>query len=212
MTALQVTEKHYKFSSYVNIKRFSSYFYQVREVLDLAPTNVLEVGGGAGIFRSIVKAYVDDFFSLDVDAALGPDLVGSIDRLPFQTGSFDVVVAFQVLEHLPYRRSLLGFSECMRISRRAVVISLPDGRPKYRFVIHVPKAGEKTLIVNRPTLRKPVHTFDGEHYWELQTRGYSYKDVASDFCRVAGDSTRLLRTYQVPENPNHRFFVFVKDA
>jgi ubiquinone/menaquinone biosynthesis C-methylase UbiE len=50
-------------------------------------------------------------------------LVADITRLPFADGAFDVAGCFEVLEHLPDPRAALR--ELLRVSRRAVVLSVP---------------------------------------------------------------------------------------
>jgi len=113
-----------------------------------------------------------------------------------------------MLEHLPYEVSLQAFDEMVRVSRRHVVISLPDTRAVWRYLIHVPKFGAHDFLVPRPRLGAPRHEFDGEHYWEIGKRGYPLARVVADFSKHA----RLLETYRVPDNPVHRFFVFDRQA
>jgi len=56
--------------------------------------------------------------------------------------------------------------------------------------------------------RPPEHHFNGQHYWEISKRGYSLKFVSEEMSRIsAGFDTR---TFLVPENPYHRFFIFRK--
>jgi len=40
--------------------------------------------------------------------------------------SLDVVCAFQMLEHVPYEKSLAIFAEMAHVARKGAVISLPD--------------------------------------------------------------------------------------
>lgn len=50
------------------------------------------------------------------------------------------------------------------------------------------------------------HVFDGEHHWEIGKKGYLLKKIIDDLSQ----KSKLLKTYRVPENPYHRFFVFEK--
>jgi hypothetical protein len=45
---------------------------------------------------------------------------------------------------------------------------------------------------------------DREHFWEINKRGYRLSRVVADFSKYLP----LIRTFRVPENPYHRFFVF----
>ena len=119
-----------------------------------------------------------------------------------------LVCAFQLLEHLPYETALQAFAEMVRVSRWHVVISLPDARPVWPYRLHIPKFGTRSLLFPRSILKQLDHVFDGEHYWEINKKGY-------DLARVVRDLNRLfplIKTYRVFENPYHRFFVFGGDA
>ena len=109
-----------------------------------------------------------------------------------------------MLEHLPYETALQAFAEMVRVSRRHVVISLPDARPVWQYRYHVPKFGTRSLLFPRPILKQPEHVFDGEHYWEINKKGYDLARVVNDLGRLCS----LNKTYRVFENPYHRFFVF----
>ena len=53
--------------------------------------------------------------SVDVAEDLQPEVVGSVTKLPFPDKSFDVVVAFEVLEHLPFEKFEVAVSEISRV-------------------------------------------------------------------------------------------------
>lgn len=199
----QVDKSHYEFQQYMQKPRWSSVWYQLNEMAELRPQRVLEIGPGPGVFKTVAKLFGFHVETLDLDADLMPDHVGSATDIPLEDGSFDVVCAFQMLEHLPYEDALRALGEMVRISRRHVVISLPDCRRVWNYQLHVPMLGERFLSLPVPRMRAPVHRFDGEHYWELGKRGYPLERFVSD-CRSLAN---LLRTYRVSDNPYHRFFV-----
>lgn len=200
----QVDKAHYEFSRYVDKLRWASMWHQIDEIVKLKPEKVLEIGPGPGIFKATAIAVGLTVETLDIDPELQPDHVASVFEMPFEDGDFDVVCAFQMLEHLPYEASVQAFAEMVRVSRSHVVISLPDARPMWRYQIYVPKLGIYDYLVPRPQLNVPVHVFDGEHYWEINKRAYPLSRVIADFSKNA----RLVKTFRVPENPSHRFFVF----
>ena len=202
----QVDKSHYEFSRYMCKARWNSVWHQLDEVIRLNPESVLEIGPGIGLFKLVGRLYGVRVETLDIDQELEPDHIGTVTSLPFEDNSYDVVCAFQILEHLPYERSLIGLREMARVSRSKVVISLPDARPVWPYKIHIPKIGVLNLLIPRPFFKEKKHEFDGEHYWEINKRGYSLKKVISDFSSIYG--MKLIKTYRVYEFPYHRFLVF----
>lgn len=200
----QVDKSHYGFAHYMSKGRWSSVWHQIDEVQKLNPSNVLEIGPGGGVFKTVASIFGIEVETLDFDIALNPNYVGLATELPFSDMSFDVVCAFQVLEHMPYDDSLSAFSEMVRVCRSNVVISLPDARSVWRYLIYIPKIGAYNFLVPRPQLRAPIHRPEREHYWEVSKMNYQVSRIVRDFSR----HIRLVKTYRVPEFPYHRFFVF----
>ncbi len=97
------------------------------EVLPSHPRRILEVGCGAGRYlRFLEKLYPGttvvgcdiSFTAVKEAASLGSGgypLVADAMRLPFKDGSFDVVLAFDVFEHLQDPELAMG--ECRRVMR-----------------------------------------------------------------------------------------------
>lgn len=204
----QVDKSHYEFSRYVTKQRWASMWHQLDEVLRLAPERILEIGPGVGVFKSMASLFGVRVETLDIDPELKPDYVASVFRMPFEDGAFDVVCAFQMLEHLPFDRSLLAFGEMGRVASRAIVISLPDAATRWPMSIYVPKIGSVRFSVPRPRIRNRRHVFDGEHYWEINKSGYALRKVIKSLEEQG--PLRLSNTFRVHENMYHRFFIFHK--
>jgi len=203
----QVDKSHYEFHRYMQKARWSSLWHQLDELIKLKPESVLEIGPGPGMLKVVGRQFGLEVETLDLDPDLQPDHIGSATAIPLADASFDVVCAFQMLEHLPYEASLKAFAEMIRVSRRHVIISLPDARPVWQYIFHIPKFGRYDLLLNRPTLGKqPEHVFDGEHYWEINKRGYGLNKLIKDLSVFA----QLQKTYRVSDNAYHRFFIFTK--
>lgn len=208
MTEEAIDPSHYDFARYVDIKRWSSYWHQIQETFALRPASVLEVGVGNGLYRSALHSLGCPVTTIDVNAALKPDHVGSVTALPFADASFAAVVAFQVLEHLPYDEFRRSVSEMRRVAAEHVLISLPDARKVWRGMFDWGK-GERRWLVTRPLWKPRVHRTTGDHLWELSKQGYPVGRITGDL-QVCG--LKLLRTYPVPQNPYHRMFVCRKCA
>jgi len=209
MNKVQVNKEHYQFKNYLNKKRWMSIWYQLNEVLSLEPESILEIGQGAGLFKIIMNHFDMEIKTVDIDPELNPDIVGSINNLPIATSSYDCVCAFQVLEHLPYKQALEAFKEMINVSKKYVVISLPDAKVMWTYSIYVPKIGQKTILLPRPKIQKTTHNFDGEHYWEINKKGYSLNLICKNFLKIGKIS--LVKNFRIAENPYHRFFLFAKN-
>lgn len=202
----QVDKSHYRFSRYLHKRRWASLWHQLDEVLKFEPECVLEIGPGAGTFKATCATLGVEVETVDVDPELQPDHVCSVLQLPFGDATFDVTCAFQMLEHIPFEDSMRAFSELGRVARKAVVISLPDADPAWPVLITLPRLGKRTFFIRRPFTKAREHDFDGEHYWEVNTRNYSLETVSSRFASFP--HLTLQRTFRVEDFPYHRFFIF----
>ncbi len=60
---------------------------------------VLDAGsGGSQRYKSFFK--FDKYIKIDIDSSHNPDIVGSVENIPFETGSIDSIISTQVLEHV----------------------------------------------------------------------------------------------------------------
>ena len=202
----QVTAAHYDFAKYVTKARWISFYHQVSEIITAEPDSVLEVGVGPGIIKSILKKTGHcTYESMDIDDELKPDYTGSILDMPFPNNQYDVVGCFQVLEHLPYDNFEKALSELLRVGKKSVIISLPDaGRVMY---LDIPRICRHKMF-NRPFARKRIHTFDGEHYWEINKKGYELHKIINTIKGIGKNYNFILtKEYRIYENPYHHFFV-----
>jgi SAM-dependent methyltransferase len=204
----QVEKSHYEFKSYINKRRWVSIWHQIDEIVKLEPQNVLEIGPGPGLFSTLAKKLGVPVETLDIDPELQPDYLASVFDMPFEDCKFDVVCAFQMLEHLPFERSLLALQEMARVCKNAMVISLPDAASVYSMSMEIPRLGLVQFAIPKPKFRPTVHRFNGEHYWELNKRDSPLRRVMPELERASG--MKITRTFRVHENQYHRFFIFVR--
>ncbi len=193
--------------SYDSKGRFCSYWHQINEIISLNPKAVLEIGIGSGFVFKYLKERKINIIALDIDKKLNPDIVGNIMSLPFGDNVFDVVAAYEVLEHQPYENFYKSLHEIFRVSSAYAILSLPDVDRVYRFNMQIPLLGEIKKLIPLPRLKKPVHQFDGEHYWEIGKKGYLLSRITDDIQKTG---FKIESTYRVLENPYHLFFVLKK--
>lgn len=85
---------------------------------------ILDIGGGKkdGIF---LKPRTHEWIIVDIDKKSKPDIVASVEKLPFKNNTFDVVKATELFEHVENLEK--GFSECSRVLKGggSFIISTP---------------------------------------------------------------------------------------
>jgi len=191
--------------NYNDKKRWMSYWYQIREILEFNPKTVLVVGKGNGLVPDYLKICGLEVTTLDIDKSLNPDIVSSVLAVPFGDGHFDVILCAQVLEHLTYGDFPRALSEIKRASKSGAVISLPHFGPAVKFLFKIPFLPEIKILFKTPYPKK--HVFKGEHYWEIGKYDYPLRRIKND---IKKSGFIIKNDYIVFENPLHHFFVLKK--
>ncbi len=150
-----------------------------------APTSILEVGMGEGAVAGRVCHRFPDAHFVGVDL---PDpelaaswrlcgltgLVADISRLPFLDDAFDLVLAIEVLEHVPEPRAALR--ELSRVSSASLVLSVPQ-EPIWR-VANVARGKYLGALGNTPG---HLNHWSRRAFVELVGTQFSVGSVATPF-------------------------------
>ncbi len=196
-------QDHYYSKNYDSKKRFISYWYQIYEITSKNPTKILEIGIGNKFVSDYLKKYGFNVITVDIDKRLNPDVVASIDNIPFNNDEFDIIACFEVLEHQEFYKLSQGLKELKRVSKKFIVISLPDVSNYMWFRLPF----FDSFIIPVPSLKKRTLIFDREHYWEIGKKDYPLSLILNNI-KKAG--LKILNTYRIPENPYHRYFCLKK--
>jgi SAM-dependent methyltransferase len=129
VNAPQIDASLYRSRAYLTKERICSFWYQLDEVLALDPEDVLEVGPGPGMVTQWLRDAGVRVSTLDFDEKVRPDIVSSVTEIPLPDGAVDVALCAQVLEHLPWADAGVALRELARVSRRGVVLTVPDEEP-----------------------------------------------------------------------------------
>tara|TARA_B100001027_G_C16212361_1_gene305774 strand:- start:219 stop:866 length:648 start_codon:yes stop_codon:yes gene_type:complete len=205
---LQVDASHYNFSNYLTKRRWISLWHQIDEVLRFEPQSVLEVGAGPELARDVLTRAGVSMKTVDIDPDLAPDIVAQVQNIPCENASYDVVCAFQVLEHMPYDQALLGLQEMARIASKGVIISVPNSKRLYRSEINLhPRLPSLSWSLPHFNLKRRIPKPGSEHLWELDYVQCPISTFRKDLMNIG---YRILREYRVPENAYHHFFILEK--
>lgn len=195
----------YSFEKYIYSSRWMSYWYQIMEVLRLNPKNVLEIGVGNNIASTYLKNSGLELKTLDIDEKLNPDVVASVLGMPFRDNCFDVVLCAEVLEHLPFEDFPRALKEIKRVSRKHVVLSLPQWGWTFYLGFKMPLFKKVKIFFKIPWFLR--HKFNGEHYWEIGKRGYPWSKIKKS---ILDSGFQIMKDYITPESPYHHFFILRK--
>jgi len=104
---------------------------RLRFITKYAGHTILDVGCARGDYVTLFKKRGYQTFGLDVLThqewqKVRPQLFiqGDAPRLPFPSQSFDTLLAFEILEHIP--KPDLAVQEFSRVSRKNLIISVPN--------------------------------------------------------------------------------------
>lgn len=203
----QVDKKIYEFFNYSSPGRFASYWYQLSEVLKLKPDSVLEIGAGDKVLANYLQSNTGiKYKSLDLAEDLCPDIVGSVDEIPLSDNEFDLLCAFEVLEHLPFEKFEKSLLEMKRVAKQYVLISLPHWGRHFSVEIRMPfwKKIRWQYKINCWPIK---HCFDGQHYWEIGKRDYLLERIKSS---IDNTGLEIVNDYVAFEMPYHHFFILKK--
>lgn len=204
---IQVPDGHYT-KKYDDIMRFISYFYQIDLIKKLKPNNILEIGIGNKIVANYLKQSGIKIDTCDFDENLKPDYIADIRDLPFKNKSYDVIMACEVLEHIPWKDVDKALNELHRISKKYVFISIPYSSAAFELLFKFPlinslfKKPFLNLFFRIPHFFKKIE-FSGEHYWEMGRKNYSIKKIRMTFKKYF----KIQKEIRPILNHYHYFFI-----
>ncbi|MHA2243709.1 MAG: class I SAM-dependent methyltransferase [Candidatus Hodarchaeales archaeon] len=203
---VQVEKNHYSPEKYLTIKRWITHSNIVKEVLERNPRTILEIGPGNGLITSILKKIGFNVKTLDFEKDLKPDYLLDIasNSLGSLGESFDLIIASQVLEHIRYESFLKVMNNLNKITSQ-VLLTLPDTNRRSKFIYFL--SNKVNLSKKILYYKRAEHTFDGQHYWEIGKKGFSFNKIRKDLRKT---NWYIKKNYLIPENPYHRLLFLTK--
>jgi 2-polyprenyl-3-methyl-5-hydroxy-6-metoxy-1,4-benzoquinol methylase len=170
------------------------FFFIVKEVIDLMPNDVLEIGTGSGIVKNCLQPLVKNYVVLDVNPRLKPEVVG--DVRVYQDGlenNYDCVIIADVLEHLPFsdfEKSLRHIYSYLKKGGK-LLVTIPHRRSHFLFmtplktdpwVFTVPTGFLSLAGFYRRFIKRKIW-IDPHHCWEIGDGSIKKVDVERLFRR-----------------------------
>ncbi len=205
---------------YDSEERFNSYWHQIKEIRNLDPESILEVGIGTNFVSDYLKKYDFNLTTLDISRKIynrhHPDIVGNIFYIPFKDASFEVVIACEVLEHQPFNKFKEGLEELYQVSASHVIISIPDVRFCLKLNFELIKFLELkkliTIPLNKFIFRSGLYNLiDGiekptlnSHYWEIGRKEYSLEKIKRV---IEEQGFKIEKNYRIHGIKHHMFIL-----
>ena len=163
---------------------------------------ILDVGARSGRMNEVIRAIVNPGNAQYCSVDLFPpaDIIANLEKgLPVADNSFDVVLALDILEHTD--NIYLSFSELCRVSKRFIVITLPniyEIKGRFKFLQGLPLSGKYGLPTVPPKDRhRWVFSFrEALNFVHHQSQSYGFL-VVSDGCLV-GPRRKVVRFMIMP--------------
>ncbi len=154
--------------------------FVLREIPNLQGKTVLDVACGRGVWgfllrdRSFPKDRENLMIGVDLDIRylkfcnyhrIYDDIVlADVRRLPFRARSFDVIIASEIIEHLPKADGLKLLDELEKLARERIVVTTPNG-----------------FFEGGEGLERHV---SGWHVNELKKKGFKVRGIGFRFMRI----------------------------
>ncbi len=210
-------------------RRFTSTRIQIESVTELGDSvsSILEVGPGSGYFTTFTKGLGYSVKTADIKPWSDPDYLGDVRELDIEE-KFDLVAAFEMLQHLPFSELAPTLTKLSALSNKYVFISVPARTHRLGFSIEIP-----TLIAPRRLglgWLRGLHSFSlkwewpraadpnerewtcrddywNPHYWEVGRKSYPRSRVLDE---IKSAGLRILWAKYNPQFHHHLFVLAEK--
>ena len=200
--------QHYVSNEYLSKERFSSYCAILKMVLKHNYQSIADIGKGSGIMAALLTNFNIPVTTIDYADNLNPDIICDVRNLNQLKEQFDCVLCCQVLEHIPFDDFDKAVKSLIAISKKAVIITIPDRRYYLETSFKIPGFNQKNVQINLPfPIKRWNANKNPEHLWEMNQKPYTESAV----CQLI-DATCARNNYQLAEhkridgNPTHHYF------
>jgi SAM-dependent methyltransferase len=210
----EIDPGRYDFASYVDKRRMITFWYQLDACLRYRPQRLLEVGSGPGLVKAYLQHKGVDVTSVDVNPALKPDFVGSVENLSEHLhgqGRYDVALCARVLHHLPFEAFGRALDE-LRAVADYCVLTLPADEFGIYAALRVTSRNWAPVRLPLPRKLKRLSPKVPSVHSRRASANSQWKIGDSSATRLENVVSeiearfRILRSYGLPEDRTHHFF------
>jgi len=212
--------------STINYDRFSSLLMQIESVININKNinNILEIGPGNQFFSNMIKMLGYDIKTNDVRKRTNPDYYGDIRKINIEE-KFDLIVAFEVLQHLPFEELSHTLNKLKKMTNHYILLSLPYQIHSFSFNIKLPNIffprklkldffrkkfsinffWEKPRKKDTPyELLSQREDFWNPHYWEIGRKSFPKSKVIDE---IKSSGLSIVWEKHNPSFPMHYFIL-----
>lgn len=150
-------------------QHFSWYWCQASLVYKFCKKSdsLLEVGKGTGFLSDVLRGKGWEVKTLDIDEDKRPDYCCDAYSFDYSSVRPDVLLAFEIFEHLPFETFSKVVSKISESSVRRIIFSVPwCERQLFGVSFKFPYLAQRELYVPLPGYK----IFEPNHFWELSSR------------------------------------------
>lgn len=140
-----------------------------------AGKKVLDVGCAKGWYIKYLKDLGFEVQASDLEKAIGfddvPFVQASATELPFEDGSFDTVLAINILEHVEDEKKIL--SELHRVTKKRLLLSVPNAEDEFLQKYNLTFRHQTDRTHKREYSQKNIKK-------KLQQAGFEVKEIVLD--------------------------------
>lgn len=195
----------FSFLEYDRFNKWCSYWYQLKEILNLKPKSVLEIGVGNYLIMDKLKREGIKVKGADISKKRKPDYVCSVEEVDKHVKSkFDVVLCAEVLKYVQFNKFSKSLKAISKVSKRYVVLSLHHTGIDISLSFKIPIFGKRNFYFKIPVPRTKLDKKERE--WEIGRGAITLKKVRKELNKYF----HIEKEFLIHENLQYRLFVLRK--
>lgn len=210
----EIPKSYYDFSEYNSKQRMLTYWYQLSMIHECQPQSVMEVGVGTGLVTASLRYSGIQVVTLDINARLKPDHVGSILSLPEEIpcGIFDLVLCSRVLHHIPFNDMQDALRNLASLTNKYCLLTLPVNDIRIYLMGRITSSSIATLSLPLPLVLKKVLVRmmgrgSDSGVWQINSSHETSKKKVVD---AIARQFHVLKMFRMPEDQSHMIFLLEK--